>query len=273
MTILFSARTPDAYRIKILVDLLSNIIKVAHLVIDENGISMRMMDSQRTILIDLGLSANNFHGYKCVSGKQYIGLSLNSFGKMLRSVKKKDAILLFIDDEVTPLRFGVRVSSSKDNTRVTTSYITIQMVQEIDIELPPINNKPIVIMSSDFSKMVKDMNIIGNVVNITSTNEQIKFSSNNGGILERDIVFGEAGPATGEEAVVEHFNDDFSTEQLSKISKISGLNSELKIFPGKPLIMISSAIGNLGEIKLYIKSKSQIDNDNYNNVKTPTENA
>jgi proliferating cell nuclear antigen PCNA len=271
MTILFSARTPDAYRIKILVDLLSNIIKVAHLVIDENGISMRMMDSQRTILIDLVLSANNFHGYKCVPGKQYIGLSLNSFGKMLRSVKKKDGILLFIDDEVTPLRFGVRVSG-KDNTRVTTSYITIQMVQEIDIELPPINNKPIVIISSDFSKMVKDMNIIGNVVNITSTNEQIKFSSNNGGILERDIVFGEASSAMNE-AAVEHFNDDFSTEQLTKISKISGLSSDLKIFPGEPLIMISSVIGNLGEIKLYIKSKSQIDNDNYNNVKSPTENT
>jgi proliferating cell nuclear antigen PCNA len=270
MTILFSARTPDAYRIKILVDLMSNIIKVAHLVIDETGISMRMMDSQRTILVDLGLSANNFHAYKCVSGKQYIGLSLNSFGKMLRSVKKKDGILLFIDDEVTPLRFGVRVSS-KDNLRVTTSYITIQMVQEIDIELPPIDNKPIVIMSSDFSKMVKDMNIIGNVVNITSANNQIKFSSNNGGILERDIVFGEFGSETDD--VVEHFNDDFSTEQLTKISKISGLSSELKIFPGKPLIMISSVVGNLGEIKLYIKSKSQIDNDNYANVKSPTENT
>jgi proliferating cell nuclear antigen PCNA len=269
MTQIFSARTTDAYRIKIMIDLLSNIIKVAHLVIDETGISMRMMDSQRTILIDMMLSANNFHTFKCVPGKQYIGLSLTSLSRILRSIKKKDSINLFIEDNVMPLRFGVRVSS-KDNTRVTTSYITIQVVQEIDIELPPINQKPIVLISSDFSKMIKDMNIIGNMINIKAKREQIKFSSNNGGILERDIVFGDTS-SDSDDSSVEHFNDDFSTEQLTKISKISGLSSELKIFPGKPLIMISSVVGNLGEIRLYIKSKSQIDNEN--NVKSIKENA
>ena len=64
MTILFKAKTQQAYCIKILGELLSNNIKTGCFVIDETGIFLRMMDHHRKILIDLALHAENFTIYK-----------------------------------------------------------------------------------------------------------------------------------------------------------------------------------------------------------------
>ena len=69
MTVLFKAKTQEAYVIKILAELLSNNIKTGCFVIDENGIYLCMMDSHKTILIDLVLKAENFSIYKFNSKK------------------------------------------------------------------------------------------------------------------------------------------------------------------------------------------------------------
>ena len=56
-----------------------------------------MMDTHRRILIDFHLKADNFSLYKFKpENKLFIGINLNHFHKMLKSVKKKDSIILFI---------------------------------------------------------------------------------------------------------------------------------------------------------------------------------
>ena len=62
--IIFQARISEGYILKILGELLQNNIKTAYFKVDENGIGLCMMDSNRTILIDLLLEANNFSIYK-----------------------------------------------------------------------------------------------------------------------------------------------------------------------------------------------------------------
>ena len=57
---LFKARTQDAYTIKNLIDLLQNNIKCAYLVVGKAGITMTIMDSNKTICIDLKLLQENF---------------------------------------------------------------------------------------------------------------------------------------------------------------------------------------------------------------------
>ena len=55
---------------------------------------------------------------------------------------------------------------------------------------------------------------------------------------------------------------DFETEQLMRIMKIAGLNNTLQIYPKKNLpLLLKSSVGNLGKIKIYLKNKAQIDED------------
>ena len=64
MAIIFKAKTHNAYTIKILAELLQNNIKTACFEIDADGIKLCMMDSHRTILVQVFLESENFTLYK-----------------------------------------------------------------------------------------------------------------------------------------------------------------------------------------------------------------
>lgn len=255
MTLIFRAKTTNAYNIKILAELLSNNIKVGHFVINKKGIFLKMMDTHRKILISVELLAENFGLYKLKNvSKLYIGLNLSHFHKMLKSIKKKDVLELYIDDEEHNI-LGIKVYP-KENDRVTTSFVTIQSVQEFDIDLPKLESSPITISSSEFQKMIKDMNNIGNMVNIKARNFNIKFTCKTDGILAREVEFGEIGESADAEDNVVLYDQNFFTEQLTRLTKISGLSNNIKIYQGKP-ILFRSNVDNLGVINIYVKSNEQ----------------
>jgi proliferating cell nuclear antigen PCNA len=265
MTIIFRAKSQEAYVIKVLAELLSNNIKTGCFVIDESGIFLCMMDHQKTILIDLLLKSENFtlYHYSHSSSKIYVGINLNHFHKMLRSIKKKDSIELFIDDSnINDL--GIKVIP-KEHNRISTSFIKIQNVQNLDIVIPNgYSSKTLNISSSEFQKMIKDFGNIGTTVKVISKNYVIDFSINAGGILKRSVKFGEESDSTNNVTTnSEEYSQDFLTEQLCRITKLSGLSSTMQIYTGKPLLFRSN-IGNLGKISIYIKSKEQIELENYN---------
>jgi len=258
MSSIFTAKTTDAYYFKILVELLSHNIKIAHININEDCISLSSMDTNRKVLIDLKLLAENFSLYKYKGTKRYLGINLNHFHKMLKSIKKKDSLQLFIPTE-NQNKLGIRVFP-KDNNRVTTSYITIQNVQEIDIELPKIYSKPVIIPSSEFSKSLKDLGNIGNQTEISVQNFYVKFCCKTDGILERIVEFGEIDVYDKDEEIFNSYKETFFTDQLGKIAKISGLGSQLKLYTGKP-IMFKTNVGNLGELSIYMKSIDELEKE------------
>jgi len=262
MTVLFKAKTQEAYVIKILAEILSNNIKTGCFVIDENGISLRMMDSHKTILIDVILNAEKFMIYKFNTKKMHIGINLAHLFRLIRSIKKKDSIELFIEEK-SPTDLGIRVIP-KENNRTTTSSIKIQSIQNLDIDIPTGYSKPIIINSSDFQKMIKEMSNIGSVVKVSASNYKIEFNCNAGGILKRKVQFGENDDDDDDKDAFNEYSQDFITEQLCKVNKLSGLGSNIQIYTGKPLKIISN-VGNLGTIDIFIKSKEQIEMENINN--------
>lgn len=262
MTILFKAKTREGYVLKVLAELLKNNIKTACLVIDANGIFLRMMDHHRTILIDMELNSDNFAPYKFKApDKLHIGINMNHFHNMLKSIKKRDSIQIFIDDK-SPTDLGIKVIP-KENNRVTTSFIKIQNIQNIDIDIPEGYGKPVIVPSGEFQKMCKGLSHISNITNITAKMFIIRFSSNAGGVMKRYTEFGETEDSDSETEdqvdVKPYYNEDFDTEQLTRITKLAGLNSTMQIYASNnnnlPLLF-RTMVGNLGKISIYTKSKN-----------------
>jgi proliferating cell nuclear antigen PCNA len=264
MTVIFKAKTHNAYTIKILAELLQNNIKTACFEIDDEGIKLCMMDYHRTILIHVFMESHNFTLYKFkAKEKLFLGINLNHFHKMLKSIKKKDSMELFINDE-SPNDLGIKVIP-KENNRITTSFVKIQGIQTIDIDIPEGYGKPIIVPSSEYQKMCKDMAHIGTIINVVAKKFKIKFRCNAGGVMKRHVEFGEMGDSDDDEDDDENiteYNQDFDTEQLSRITKMAGLSGNISIYPakGKPLLFRSS-IGSLGRISIYIKSKDIIEKE------------
>jgi len=248
----FFCKTSEGYIIKTLAELLQNNIKNGCFILSKKGIILRMTDSNKKILIDIDMQADNFVQYKYkLNTPTSIGLNFSHFYKMVKNIKKKDSVVLFIEeDKETDL--GIRVIP-KEKNRVTTSYVKIQNLQSLDIELPEGYSNSIIVPSNEYIKMIKDLNNIGgHNIGISSSNNMIRFSCNSNGIYSRDIVFGDNDDNEEKDNVLQ----DFETEQLIRISKVAGLSTQIQIYQSQNLpILFKSNIGNLGKIYVYLKDK------------------
>lgn len=268
---IFKAKTNEAYIIKILAELLSSNIRTGCFEISKSEIKLRMFDFHRKTLIDLKLIGEKFNVYKYSHSEDTlsVGVNLNHFFKMLRSIKKKDSLELHIEkDNPTEL---IITTIPKENTRKTKSGIKIQTIQNLDIEIPGGYTNPILITSCDLQKMCKDLNYIGGTnIEVFSKNKYIEFSANADDILKRTVCFGDEDSEDDEDSDSSNYSStveyksNFTMEHFFRIHKITGLSSSILVYPSKmqlPLLF-KSDIGSIGRISVFIKSKEMIEYEN-----------
>ena len=265
MSVKFKCKTGEAYQIKVLAELLTNNLKTGCFEVNDDGIILRMADQLRMTLVDLNLLSENFSLYKFnQKNKLCLGLNLNHFHKMLKSIKKKDCLQLFINED-TPTELGIK-TIPKENTRVTTSGIKIQNIQNVEADLPVGYGKPVIVPSPDFQKMCKELSSIGSSnICVISDKFHIDFIADADGILKRVVRLGETDDSDDDDSDNEKsiYKATFTTDQFTRINKISGLGTTMQIFPGSedlPLLFRSS-VGSLGKISVFIKSKELVDKE------------
>jgi len=101
---------------------------------------------------------------------------------------------------------------------------------------------------------------MSNNITITANKYSIGFMCNVGSVYSREVMLGDT---EGEhDDCYTPYQDDYDTEQLSRINKISGLYSSMTIYCGKSTpLLINTKVGILGNISIFIKSRKQIDDE------------
>jgi proliferating cell nuclear antigen PCNA len=253
---IFSAETTQGYSIKLLSEILNNNLTSGFFLITKKGMFCTMMDKdQPTVLINLELNAEGFKTF-FLKKELHIGINLDHFHKMLKNLKKKDSIELFIDEK-NETDLGIR-TISKENKKVTTSTIKIHFSQNIEVDIPEGYEKSVKIQSSDFQSMCKSLSQLSKTISVSAIDDLVRFSADKQ-CMKTDIDFGSSKDKDIEEF---EYTDKFNTEQFTKISKITGLDTYIQIFfrENSPLL-IKSFIANLGKISIYLKSISMQERD------------
>jgi len=253
---LFRCKTKGGYFIKILVEIISNNIKTGSFTISKKGITLCMHDSPQKTLVDLNLQSTNFEKFVYNSNQpsKQVGLNLNHFFKILKSIKKKEALELFItrdrDEEL-----NIRTTSKESNHKITTT-MKIQNIQSISIDIPIYNINSVIISSSEFQKICKELNIIGSdTIQIIKNKGKIQFIADADDILKRNVEFGDSDSDSESEAEI--YNSKIDVDQLNRIEKLSGLsnNIHILIIDNFSPILFKTNVGSLGTISIFIKSK------------------
>ena len=251
----FKAKTEEGYTIKILIELLQNIIKSASFHLTSKGIFLKAMDSQRKVFIDIELNAENFNSYY-IKKERIIGVTLSHFYKMLKTIKKKDTLMLFIEEDNDDKLF-IEINPPKNTDHKSVSAIQIQNLQCIDIEFDQQYEHPVLISSSDYQRTFKDMNNISDTLTVSKYKHHVTFSCISENIFSKHVRFGENNDMS-----VLYFNDDFYMEPFIRTLKITGLNKNVQLYGKKNLpLLIKTRTGQLGTICIYVKSKTQIDSN------------
>ncbi len=253
---LFRAKTHEGYIFKILMELLKNTIQTACFDIQHTGIFLRMMDNKRQILVNLELHAKNFNVYELQSTTSLkIGIQISQFYAMLKSIKKKDSLMLFIDEaQPSALQFYIH---PQDNNRKSHSSIQIQEIQNLIMDVPTTYPHPVIIPSSEYQSTIKDITSINSNIRVELRKLALDVSACKENIVSRRVRFGEIDDTTDL-----MYDEEFDTDVFSRISKIAALGKNLSVYgntvayPGLPL-QVQSSVGQLGSISIYIQSKRQ----------------
>jgi proliferating cell nuclear antigen len=259
---LFRARTCEGYVIKVLSELLQNNIKVGCFEIDKRGIFFKMMDTHRKLCIDFSLFSENFNLYNInTDDKIFIGINLIHLRKMLKPIKKKDSIE-FIKETETSDSLCIKIIP-REGGKVTTSYIKIQDIQNVDLDLPTGYDNYISIPASDYQKMCKDMDSISQSIEIKATKTSVRFTADMSCVYSRSVFFGDGDDTeTSKVSYLQHFE----SEKLNNLGRISGLGvssgNNIQIFIKENMpILFRTNVGTMGKINIFIKSKEQLEKE------------
>lgn len=248
---LLNAKTSEGFMFKTTAELLQNIVKTASFMINNDGIRLSVMDSRENILINILFQAEKFDSFE-FDVPFPIGINLNHLYRMLKSLKKKDSLCLYIL-ESQPNKLFLKVFPKEHNRVYESSIHIIQNVQQSNIEHHTGYSNPIRIPSNEYQRSLKDMNQINNTMKISMKNKSVMMQCTNDNIYSRSVQFGDLDDDSN---VV--YTDMFDIDQFIRTIKVTGLNKEIEIYGQKASpLLLKAGIGKLGTIEIYVKPKEK----------------
>jgi len=256
---IFKAKTKEAFVIKVLSELLYNTVKYANFKIDSEGLHFCQADANHQQLIIFNLNRENFNSYKCPNTLNFHVNSAHLY-KMLKAIKKKDMITLYIREDNTNYLW-IQVNTSDEDAGAK-MHIRITYNQPEVFREPIGYENPIITSSKEFQKLKHLHHNISKVMTISSVKQgQIKFFCDGGEVYSRELSLGNENQE--EEEVDEDFEEykqTFNTLHITGLTKCAGLgqSSNVQIFVQHDLpLKIKMKAGNLGDITIFIKSRER----------------
>jgi hypothetical protein len=268
MSYLIKIKTKDGYAFKVLVELIQKYLKDACFVIDKKGITLTGIDSKTTKLIYVDLPHTNFTKYKCGDQPFYFGVNMVHFYRMLKSIKKKDTLVLFVKAE-DPLKLYIQKNQvGEDDGKATVHNINIvTQVRPNPIDLPCNYGDPIISTSKEFQKL-KSLNRISKTMTVTCKKGRIEFFCDKEEVYSGCVPFGDVDSDDEDrdedmnEYPLDEYKQNFDSENIIDLVKLGGTSNNIQIYPSPDLpLRFKMNAGPLGNVDVYIKSRETIDEE------------
>lgn len=259
---IFRALTTQAYVIKNIIDLLVSVFHTSdgNFTLGEEGIFSSYNDKGKTKLVHISLPREGFLEYECKK-ELNIGITLKVLLSHIKEVKKKDSIILFVEAKnATKLGIEVIPNNPVGRNKSVTSHIQYYSVENFKRTVPEDTyNWSMSIKSTEFQRICKQITALKAKSIIVKQQKDffISFFIADGDLSDKEIKYGDYN----DEFEEEDYEKEFTADRFSQLSKLCQMTPSIRLsyspMPGLP-IRISSKAGDLGDIKVFIKDKTQI---------------
>lgn len=251
---IFEIKTIQAGAFRTLIEGLKEILTEVDLEFDPTGIKIIAMDETHTVLVHLRLLADRFQHFYCPN-KLVLGVNMIYFFKLIKTMGNNDSLTLYLPAS-NQNKLGIRMENSEKNT-TTTYYLKLFDTNVQEIKVPQLNFTSIIHMpSSDFQKICRDMSVLGEKVEITSSGSDLVFRSA-GDFAEQETIITENNGSIKVQRDANATNDIiqgvFLLKHLVLFTKCTNLcqNVELYLRNDYPIIL-RYTVADLGEVKLML---------------------
>lgn len=232
---IFYADAAKGYTIKVLIDVLAGSLSRTSIRLKNKGIFIKDADAKKHMLFYISLLREKFRSFRCTKEMMF-SLNLKHLQKMVRNVKKKDSMILFIEKS-KPDKLGISIrpegGATRRSSRTETMYITIQKDSNDiveDFRLPEIHETdegkeikvyghPMVIEAPDFQKIKKFSSIGKEVMVKIQRSNYISFYCDSGEIYSDELSFGEIHDTLNSESETDDSEYDSESESDSSESE------------------------------------------------------
>ncbi len=266
--LLLNIKTIQSSAFRILIEALKEILTDANMEFDKTGLKIIRMDLTHTVLVHLKLSADDFEYYYCEREKTnplVVGVNMIFLFKLIRTIGNDDTLHLYIEKANQGV-LGIIIENSEKNS-VTKYKLNLMDLDEEYFTIPnTVFDSVITLPSSDFQKIVKDINNLSSDIEIKSiTNEngsRLIFSCK-GDFAEQETIIGETQDGIVFSKLDENAENNFSIVQgvfsakhLVSFCKCTNLCNSIEIYLKNdyPLIL-KYTCASLGSIKLCLAPK------------------
>lgn len=256
---IFKVKSEDGLALRVLSEYFANLLTFPPFQVNDKGIFVRAVNKQGEVLVDAQMPRSSFPIFKCAK-PIYFGVNATHFYRLLRPIKKKDTVSLFIREQL-PMQLGICVEQGdKPGDRVTT-YIQINYIQPDEIELPEgYDDNPIIETSKRFQRL-KMLHTIGpNIWATVIGGKRIRFTVNGKNLFSREVTIGETSDDDNDDENTPSYTLTYPTNHITQLTKCAGQSGNVQIFQNEELpLFIQMRLGSLATLSIYIKSKELIE--------------
>lgn len=242
-------KTVQASAFKSLFEVLKDIINDVNLYFSADGIKLTTLDTARAALVDLSLPADNFEEYTCSEEQIAAGINITNTYKLLKTISANDTLTMEINDR-EHLTIIVENTTKKTNTRFDLKLLDIN---EDFIEVPETKMSVITTLPSvDFQKISRDMNNIGNDIEITRDRELFKIKCT-GDFANQETVI----ECTDDQNFSGNISGLYSLKYINIFTKATNMCSTVQILQEEQnrFLILNYKTANLGELYFYVATK------------------
>jgi len=254
----FYAQTSEGYIIKFLADFLKATLKQnGEFCIDETRMLLRKPDENNHYLVEIDLPLKEFDGgydFNLEDEDLFIGINLTQWQKLLKNVKKKDGMDLYIKkgDE---RRLGMIICTP---VKKETCHANIFPVPKEIHEPIEGYNHPKTIPSTEFQKMIKKLSTLTDdkFTICVQGHSYASFYANGDNLVDSKSEFGDFKEDE------DYYENEFYISDFKKIVKMPGMSKNMKIYAPNDQrlpIKIETRAGSLGVVCVYMKHAKYIE--------------
>ena len=248
---LLEIKTVQSSAFRILIEALKEILTDANIECDSTGMKIIALDASHTVLVHMKLDASNFEQYYCPE-KQVLGISMLNFFKLIKTMGNCDTLTLYIEkSDINHL--GIKVENGEKNS-VTDFKLNLMDLPIETISIPPAEFDSVITMpSSDFQKIIRDMHVLSDVIEIRSVDQLLIFRCE-GDFATQETKIGQthAGLTFLKNIKpTEIVQGLFALKYLVLFTKCTNLCNSIEMYLKNDYpIIIKYSIASLGSIKL-----------------------
>jgi hypothetical protein len=280
---IFLTKIEKGHLIKVLIDLFSGPLERVTFIVDTKGIRISETDQTSTILFDVIIAADDTEKFICRKPINF-SFNLKDAQKIFKSIKKKDKITLFIEQNSNKFYSIIEPENDGSKQRCEMCYITFkEEIIKTPINLPTLDySKPYHLKSADFQKVRKLISgrkkIHIKQVSNDVEGKFLSFESESEDIIGSCLYFGDKDDIEEDDIVYEK---DFHSTMINNLIKIPGLTQQILFSTPSDstknflLITFKMCQSNslLGKVSICLKTIEQIDYEQTireNNLQTGT---